>query len=60
MEKCLDDAVDLYHCLRKTKRWGWETDNTVAQAVANTHPDLALTIWNDIVNYLIEQVKTKT
>lgn len=31
----------------------------MAQAVANTHPDLALTIWNDIVNNLIDQVKPK-
>jgi len=59
MEKRLDDVVDLYQRLRKTKRWGWETDKTVAQAMANTHPSLALTIWNGIVNNLIDQVKPK-
>jgi uncharacterized Zn finger protein len=59
MEKRLDDVVDLYQRLRKTKRWGRETDKTVAQAVANTHPDLALAIWEDIVDSLIAQVKPK-
>jgi uncharacterized Zn finger protein len=58
-EKRLDDVVKLYQRLRKTKRWGWETDKTVAQAVANTHPDLALAIWEDIVDSLIAQVKPK-
>lgn len=59
MEKRFDDVADLYQLLRKTKRWGWETDKTVAQAVANTHSDLALAIWKDIVNSLINQVKPK-
>jgi len=59
VEKRLDDVVDLYQRLRKTKRWGWETDKTVAQAVANTHPDLALAIWKDIVDSLIAKVKPK-
>lgn len=58
-EKRFDDVVDLYQRLRKTKRWASETDKTVAQAVANTHPDLALSIWQDIVNSLIDQVKPK-
>ena len=58
-EKRTDDVVDLYQRLRKTKRWGWETDKTVAQAVADTHPDLALGIWQDIVDGLIGQVKPK-
>ena len=38
---------------------GWETDKTVANAVANTHPDLALAIWTEIVNSLIAQVKPR-
>lgn len=59
MEKRLDDVVDLYQRLRKTKQWGWETDKRVAQAVADSHPDLALRIWNGIVNDLIDQVKPK-
>ena len=58
-EKRIDDVANLYQRLRKTKRWGWETDNTVAQAVADTHPDLALGIWQDIVDGLIGQVKPK-
>jgi len=59
VEKRFNDVVDLYRRLSKTKRWGWETDKTVAQAVANTHPEIALSIWEDIVNSLIDQVKPK-
>lgn len=59
LEKCFDDVVDLYQRLRKTKRWRGETDKTVAQAVAKYHPDLALGIWQDIVEGLIDQVKPK-
>lgn len=58
-EERFDDVVDLYQRLRKAKRWGWETDKTVATAVADTHPDLALAIWTEIVNNLIKQVKPK-
>jgi uncharacterized Zn finger protein len=58
-EKRIDDVVELYQRLRKTKRWGWERDKTVAQAVVDTHPDLALGIWKDIVDGLIGQVKPK-
>ena len=59
LEKRLDDVVDLYQRLRKTKRWGWETDKKVARAVAGTHPDFALGIWKDIVDSLISQVKPR-
>lgn len=59
MEKHFDDVVVLYQQLPKKQRWGWETDKKVAQAVANTHSDLALAIWKDIVNSLIAQVKPK-
>lgn len=59
MEKRLDDAVELYQRLRKTKRWGWETNKSVALAVADTHPDIALDIWREIVERLIAQVKPK-
>jgi uncharacterized Zn finger protein len=59
MEKRLDDVVDLYQRLHKTKRWGWETDKKVARAVAGTHPDFALGIWKDIVDSLIAQVKPR-
>lgn len=59
LEKRPDDVVDLYQRLCETKRWGWEIDKTVAQALANSHPDLALAIWKNIVNSLIDQVKPK-
>jgi len=59
MEKRFDDVVDFYRRLRKNKRWTGETDKTVAQAVADTHADLALGIWQDIVEGLIDQVKPK-
>ena len=55
----IDELVELYQRLRKTKRWGWETDKKVAQAVADAHPDLALAIWKAIVDSLIAQVKPK-
>ncbi len=59
LEKRLDDTVALYQRLCGSKRWHSETDKTVAQAVANSHPDVALDIWRDIVNGLISQVKPK-
>lgn len=59
LEKRLDDAVELYQRLRGTKRWSWETDKSVAKAVANSHADAALDIWQDIVDGLISQVKPK-
>ena len=59
LEKRLDDVVELYHRLRTTKRWGLEADKTVAQAVANTHPQVALDIWQGVVDKLIGQVKPK-
>ncbi|MCB1873943.1 MAG: hypothetical protein KDI49_18410 [Gammaproteobacteria bacterium] len=59
LEKRPDDVVDLYQRFCETKRWGWEIDKTVAQTLANSHPDLALAIWNNIVSSLIDQVKPK-
>jgi uncharacterized Zn finger protein len=58
-EKRFDDVVDLYQRLRKTKRWSWETDETVAKAVAHTHPDLSLDVWRNIVDSLIAEVKPR-
>jgi uncharacterized Zn finger protein len=52
-------VVDLYQRLRKTKRWSWETDETVAKAVAHTHPDLSLDVWRNIVDSLIAEVKPR-
>lgn len=59
LEKRLDDVVELYHRLCTTKHWGLETDKTVAQAVADTHPQVALDIWQRVVDALIGQVKPK-
>ena len=59
LEERLDDVVDLYQRRCKAKQSGWELDKTVANAVLNTHPDLALAIWTEIVNNLIKKVKPK-
>ena len=59
LEKRLDDVVSLYRRLDKTERMHGYTDKKVAEAVAETHPDTALKIWEGIVNELIDQVKPK-
>jgi len=59
MERRFDDVVTLYQELKKTKRWGWETDKAVAEAVSKTHPQTALDIWRAIAESLIGQVKPK-
>lgn len=59
LEERFDDVVTLYQELRKTKRWGWETDKTVAEAVAESHPQIAIDIWRAVVDSLIGQVKPK-
>jgi uncharacterized Zn finger protein len=59
LERRFDDVITLYQELRKTKRWGWETDKAVADAVAESHPQTALDIWRAIAESLIGQVKPK-
>jgi uncharacterized Zn finger protein len=59
LERRFDDVVALYQELKKTKRWGWETDKAVAEAVAETHPQTSLDIWRAIAESLIGQVKPK-
>jgi len=59
LEERFDDVVVLYRELRKTKRWGSETDKAVAEAVTVSHPQVALDIWRAIVDSLIGQVKPK-
>lgn len=59
LEKRINDVAGLYQRLLKTQRWGRETDKKVAQAVADTHPDLALGIWQGIAEGLIAVVKPK-
>ena len=58
-EKRFSDVVELHGELCKTKRWHFETDKSVAQAVAGSHPQVALVIWRSIVDSLIGQVKPK-
>jgi uncharacterized Zn finger protein len=59
LERRFDDVVALYQELKKTKRWGWETDKAVAEAVSETHPQTSLDIWRAIAESLIGQVKPK-
>lgn len=59
LERRFDDVVALYQELKKTKRWGWETDKAVAEAVSETHPQTTLDIWRAIAESLIGQVKPK-
>lgn len=58
-EKRLEDVADLYQRHRATTRLDWETDKKVAQAVAGNRPDLALGIWQRIVDSLIAQTKPR-
>ena len=58
LEKRLDDVVGHYQAFRKTRHRGWgETDRDVAGTVAKSHPQVALDIWQGIVDDLIAQVK---
>ena len=59
LEKRYDDAVSIYQDLAKTRRWGWSIDERLAMAVATSHPDVALQIWQSIAERLIGQVKPK-
>jgi uncharacterized Zn finger protein len=58
-EERFDDVVDLYQRCRKSNLCGLETDKRVAQAVAATHPELALSIWQRTVDGLIAQTKPR-
>jgi uncharacterized Zn finger protein len=57
MEARPNDVVELYHRLHKSTRRDGRTGVAVAQAVADTHPEVALAIWADTVTGLIDQVK---
>ena len=57
LEKRHDDAVSTYQALTKTKLWRISIDEEIAAAVAHTHPDISLQIWNSRAVYLIEQTK---
>jgi uncharacterized Zn finger protein len=55
-EKRMDDVVRLYGIAKKNTAEGWSLGERVAQAVAKSHPDVALAIWRETVDRLIAQV----
>ena len=64
LEKRSDDVVELYRALPKKRTWdSWDRygnrglDNAVASAVADSHPDIALSIWRSLADTLIGYVK---
>ncbi len=59
LEKRHDDAVSIYQDLAETRRWGWSIDEQLARAVATSHPDVTLQIWQSIAERLIGKVKPK-
>lgn len=59
LEQRLDDTVALHQRLRKNCWHSAATDKAVADAVAGSHPEVALKIWRGIVDALIKQVKPK-
>lgn len=59
LEKRFDDVVELYRHLGTTGHRGPEINNSVAHAVSNTHPQVALDIWKSIVDKLIGKVKPR-
>jgi len=58
-ENRFDDVVRLHHNLQKTRKWGDRKDREVAEAVAGTHPDISLDIWEKIAEGQINLVKPK-
>jgi uncharacterized Zn finger protein len=59
LEKRLDDAVGIHRERTETMRWNGNVDEALAKAVAASHPDVALQIWQSIAESLIGQVKPK-
>lgn len=58
-EKRFDDVVALYRAMRKGSSGFGEIDQAVAKVVAQTHPEVALSIWRHLVDGLIAQVKPR-
>lgn len=58
-EKRFDDVVALHQTMAKGSFGTGSVDETVAKAVAQTHPDVALAIWRRLVDALIAQVKPR-
>ncbi|MBC7359127.1 MAG: SWIM zinc finger domain-containing protein [Desulfacinum sp.] len=59
LEKRHDDAVALYQRLNKAPLWRYSIEEKLAEAVASTHPDISLRIWQEKAEKLIAQVKPK-
>ncbi|MBI3143704.1 MAG: SWIM zinc finger domain-containing protein [Pseudogulbenkiania sp.] len=57
LEQRFDDVVELYRRLPKTPSWGWHSEKSVAEAVAGSHPQIALDIWRALVDALIAKVQ---
>ncbi len=56
-EKRFDDVVGLYKQSQKGNRWYTARDKEVAEAVAVSHPEVALAIWQQLALNQIGQVK---
>lgn len=59
LEERFADAVKLYQAQQGKGRWGIGRGREVAEAVAKTHPDIALGIWKKAAEGEIGQVKPK-
>jgi len=58
-EKRLDDVASLYQRLRASRYFDRKIDTQVADALAQSRPEIALDIWRGIAEQLIAQVKPK-
>lgn len=56
-EKRFDDAISLYNLQKKARTWGSTRDRQIAEAVAATHPDVSLAIWEKLARAEIARVK---
>ena len=59
LEKRMDDVVLLYEQAKKNRFEAGLLGETVAEAVAKTHPDVSLSVWRGKVDRLIALVKPK-
>ncbi|HEY7495353.1 MAG TPA: hypothetical protein VIH59_30135 [Candidatus Tectomicrobia bacterium] len=60
-EQCPDEVLHWYDQRRPTPSWGWRevSDDRVAEAVADTYPDRALTIWKRLAEAEIARTDTR-
>lgn len=59
LEKRLDDVVRLYETMKKSGPPSWIIGETVAKAVSQSHPNVSLAIWREVVDRLIAEVKPR-